>query len=370
LPTAVGAQGTYVPIPGSPDAVLNPAHRGAQGSTFTQNCTGLPSPVPPGGVWWHFLLPQNEVVSAGPTPDNIFTSLTAEFLVAGTVTITTFGPPAAQHAYISTPTDDILIDAEADGASLTPGTFPTAFNLSHTCASADPIPIPPPTTTAPPTTDPGSPTTTAPSLGQFPITKVISGSASGSQGPITIEIACSRPNGPIPDFVIPAGAQAGTVTTIVTGVTVPAVCVATEVSSGETDSVVVGRGATPAVRQVADVCAAPLSAVRSLPGIEFENQVDPAPTTSSPPTSVEPTTTTTRGVAPTATITPTTPPEAICGTSILAPSDSTVPVTGSLPVTGGSSSPGATFAGLAILAAGVALLVIATRRKADEIHQK
>src|SRR3954447_8055814 len=87
VPTSAQAQDTYEPIPGSPDAVLNPAHRGAQGSKFSQECDPA-MPPPDGGVLWHFLLPQNDVVAAGPTPDNIFTSLTVQFLVAGTITIT------------------------------------------------------------------------------------------------------------------------------------------------------------------------------------------------------------------------------------------------------------------------------------------
>src|SRR5262245_16671331 len=41
----------YAPVPGT--VPLNPAQVGTVGSQFTQDCTGVPQPPPPGGVVWH-----------------------------------------------------------------------------------------------------------------------------------------------------------------------------------------------------------------------------------------------------------------------------------------------------------------------------
>jgi len=134
-PSAAAGQATYVPVPGSPDVVLNPAHVGAVGSEFTQQCTGLPRPIQPGEVAWHFVLPQSvlELDPLGaPSPGNIFESLTVEFATAG-VTLTTFGPPSSAHAYVFTPTDDTLEGGVADvlrRVDLLRANEPL-FNLSH-----------------------------------------------------------------------------------------------------------------------------------------------------------------------------------------------------------------------------------------------
>ncbi len=74
-------------------------------------------------------------------------------------------------------------------------------------------------------------------IGQLPITKEITGAGAGSQGPIQIDIVCSVPNSSIPPFTIPAGAPAGVVTTVVTGITVPARCTLTETQSGANQEV-------------------------------------------------------------------------------------------------------------------------------------
>jgi hypothetical protein len=137
IASSVSQAATYTDVPGSPDASLNQAAVNAQGSQYTQNCSGLPIPVPQGGVVWHFVLPQNAGGGGGGGgPKYIFTSLTLFFQNAGTVTVTSFGPPDAMHAYVSTPTDDVLLGGVADGATTEdPSTFPETFNLSHTCAS-------------------------------------------------------------------------------------------------------------------------------------------------------------------------------------------------------------------------------------------
>ena len=152
---AEAGQPDYAEVPGSPDIFLNPSHEGAPGSGFEQDCEGLPRPIEPGEVAWHFILPQSILQS--PDPDNIFQSLTVNFATAGTVTTTAFGPPSAAHAYIYTPTDDTLlggqgdilrsVNAEADNED--------QFNLSHTCyAPPDPPVVDPPVVDPPDVTDP------------------------------------------------------------------------------------------------------------------------------------------------------------------------------------------------------------------------
>lgn len=360
----------YTPVPGSPDAVLRPSHRGSVGSTFTQDCSGLPIPLPPTGVVWHFILPQNDRSLYAPTPDNIFVDLTVQFASAGTVRLTSFGPPSAAHAWIATPTDDVLLDGFADGAERNGDGFPPLFNLSHTCAA--PGVTPPVTTTTTTTT-----TTTPPSLGQFTLTKSFSGAAAGGQGPVRIEIECSPPNGPIPDWDIPAGAT-GVVSTVVTGVTTPAQCLATETETGENESVIVTRGTTPGVRRAADLCPVGVASPRALNNVGFDNVVDPRPsTTTTVPDVTEPSYPST--TAPATTAPPVVPPDE-CEVPEVDPTTTTVAGTISpppptpattapivvpptLPSTGGGS-PAATIAALTALALGTLLVASATRRRA------
>jgi hypothetical protein len=72
--------------------------------------------------------------------------------------------------------------------------------------------------------------------GQFPIVKSIVGSGAGLQGPIEIQVTCTPPNGSIPPFTIPGGAT-GNISTVVTGITVPATCHVSEVNTGENPNV-------------------------------------------------------------------------------------------------------------------------------------
>ena len=115
----------YDDVPGSPDVLLRPAHQGSVGSEFTQDCTGFPIPPQPGEVGWHFVLPQSVVEerAQGGRPGNIFAELVVTFAGRGTVTLTTFGPPSAAHAYVITPTDDTL--ARGFRRHLSAGAAPT-----------------------------------------------------------------------------------------------------------------------------------------------------------------------------------------------------------------------------------------------------
>ena len=90
-----------------------------------------------------------------------------------------------------------------------------------------------------------------PQTGEFPIVKSIVGSGAGLQGPIEIQIVCTPPNGSIPPFTIPGGAT-GNISTVVTGITVPATCHVNEVKTGDNPNVDIdvtvlgGNAATPA----------------------------------------------------------------------------------------------------------------------------
>jgi hypothetical protein len=85
-----------------------------------------------------------------------FVELTAEFST-GDVTITSFGPPSAKHAYVKAPAGSTLENAYAD---ITPDDAeqPTDFQLSHVCVGtpAPPPSSPPVTTTSAATTTPAS----------------------------------------------------------------------------------------------------------------------------------------------------------------------------------------------------------------------
>ena len=131
-------------VPGN--VPLNPAHVGAQNSTFpdagTETC-----PTPPAGQagWWgwHFLMPAN----------NNFTSLSVTFQSAGTFSASPFpgsvfvATPDASHAYIWTPTDDILTAGSATSSGSN-----SFFNLSHTCPGTEPPETVTPTSTPTPVT--------------------------------------------------------------------------------------------------------------------------------------------------------------------------------------------------------------------------
>jgi hypothetical protein len=140
----------YEPVPGI--VPLNPLHVDAVGSEFTQQCTGLTRPIQPGEVAWHFVLPQSvlEERAGGPAPLNVFDVLRVRFQNAGPVVTEAFGPPSAAHAFVFTPTDDVLLGGNASiGRAINRlGGNDPQFNLSHTCWS----PTQPTTTTTAGTT--------------------------------------------------------------------------------------------------------------------------------------------------------------------------------------------------------------------------
>jgi hypothetical protein len=83
--------------------------------------------------------------------------------------------------------------------------------------------------------------------GALIVNKTITGDAAGQQDAITISVACNA--GPAqPDFVIPAGTPAGTVSASYTGILAGAVCTITETANGATATVtVVTQGSPQAV---------------------------------------------------------------------------------------------------------------------------
>lgn len=103
---------------------LNPAHVGVTNSEFHEGECPTPPEGQEGWWGWHFIMPGN----------NNFTSLSVTFQNAGTFTADPFpgsvfvASPDNSHAYIWTPTDDVLLagSATSDGEN-------TFFNLSHVC---------------------------------------------------------------------------------------------------------------------------------------------------------------------------------------------------------------------------------------------
>jgi hypothetical protein len=103
---------------------LNSSHVGATGDTFGSVGT-CPTPVGKEGYYgWHFIMPQN----------NNFTSLTVTFQNAGTFSADPFpggvfvAHPDNSHAYIWTPTPDVLLSGSATSSGSN-----RFFNLSHVC---------------------------------------------------------------------------------------------------------------------------------------------------------------------------------------------------------------------------------------------
>ena len=261
-----------------------------------------------------------------------------------------------------------------------------------------------------------------PPLGEFPITKAITGPGAGNQGEIRFDITCipNPPNTtPIPPFVIPPGAT-GVQSTVVTGITIPATCSVREVSTGDNDNVDVivvepspllgaPRGA-PAVAPLQvplcpDFGASPdllTGAPRGLPGFDFIDVVQTTSTSSTSTTSTTTTSTTTTTAPPdpstttttttsttttsttstttTSTTTPTTtsttpptlaptttvacvlPPVTTIGPEIDPTTTAVAPIAPTIPGTGGSGTDDGLVLALAATALGGALVVIARRR--------
>ncbi len=81
------------------------------------------------------------------------------------------------------------------------------------------------------------------SAGELVVNKVITGPAAGLQGAVTIGVVC---NGVAqPDFDIPTGAPAGTVSKVYSGILAGATCVVTETGGGGTATVNVSSTGTP-----------------------------------------------------------------------------------------------------------------------------
>ena len=68
------------------------------------------------------------------------------------------------------------------------------------------------------------------SPGELTVTKTIAGPAAGQQGAITISVSCSGTA--LPDFVIPAGAPAGTLSRSYPGIAAGSTCTVTETGNG------------------------------------------------------------------------------------------------------------------------------------------
>ncbi len=79
--------------------------------------------------------------------------------------------------------------------------------------------------------------------GSLIVNKTISGDGAGQQGAVTISVTCGGVAQP--DFTIPAGAPAGTVSQEYTGILAGTVCTVTETANGATGTVVVTTDGSP-----------------------------------------------------------------------------------------------------------------------------
>ena len=76
--------------------------------------------------------------------------------------------------------------------------------------------------------------------GDLIVNKTIDGDAAGLQGQVTISVSCTpAPSNPTPDFVIPAGAAAGTYSQTYTGLAADSTCTVTEAQDGSSATVTV-----------------------------------------------------------------------------------------------------------------------------------
>jgi hypothetical protein len=80
-------------------------------------------------------------------------------------------------------------------------------------------------------------------VGSLIVNKTITGNGAGQQGRVTITVRCGTTAEP--DFVIPAGTPAGTVSQEYTGVPAGTVCTATETANGATGTVTVSTAGSP-----------------------------------------------------------------------------------------------------------------------------
>ncbi len=83
----------------------------------------------------------------------------------------------------------------------------------------------------------------APVPGQLTVTKTITGPAAGQQGAITIAVSCSGTA--LPDFVIPAGTLAGTVSRSYPDIAAGSTCIVTETGNGASTSVLAVTEGSP-----------------------------------------------------------------------------------------------------------------------------
>jgi hypothetical protein len=223
--------------------------------------------------------------------------------------------------------------------------------------------------------------TYCPPIGGFPLEKSITGSGAGQQGEIRFDITClpNPPNtNPIPPFIIPPGAT-GTVTTLVTGITLPATCHLTETESGDNSVVDLAAvparaaqagGAPPDVPLCPDVGAPPTAPLGS-PNPQLRGAPAPAPLRQIANVFETTTTATAPTTAPTTTTTPTTTPATPAPTipPCVLPTDlTTLPPTlpEVLPATGADGGSTGVLIAFVSAALGVVLVVMARRRANDQ----
>jgi hypothetical protein len=187
----------YEEVPGSPDALLDPADIGVAASVYPAQCPPEPFPVGAGQVAWRFVLPLSDAerTTGGPAGrgGNIFDLLTVTFEKAGTITFANIRPQSFTSAWVLTDANDVIAAGQADIFRLTglARENERTFDLVATCAEAA---VTPPVTTvaAEPPSPPSRSTAKAlPPTGRPSLSVVVAALVTTTLG-ITLFIATRR----------------------------------------------------------------------------------------------------------------------------------------------------------------------------------
>ena len=238
---------TYTQIPGGTTCTINETANGSnQATTVTVTGNNQQVTVPPGGV-----------ATADPITDEYHHA-------PGSLTVTKViaGPAAGQQGPITiTVTCDGVVQQPvfqiAAGATGSTSQTYTGIPTPATCTAVedpdghtDTVAVTKEDSGSPITVPPGgTPTLTLTDTytrvpGDLVVNKTITGGAAGSQGPITITVTCDD-GVTRPDFVIPAGTNAGTVQQVYPGIPNGTTCTVTETADGSTPAVSVTTVGSP-----------------------------------------------------------------------------------------------------------------------------
>ena len=134
-----------MPVAASSQVLLHEPHKGTDSSDAASfeddDCGDFTT-----GVVWHFILNQYD----GDDTATIF----ATFEDAGLISVDASKVVGAQHFYVNTPTDDVLVDAYAEVDGEAGDANLVLSHICHTGVTPTPTPTPSPTPTPTPTPSP------------------------------------------------------------------------------------------------------------------------------------------------------------------------------------------------------------------------